>query len=192
MAVLLNFTLLLTLIYQSSLLVINNQFLTVSTKSSLLKLEVPKQKNIQQDDCVFNNNYQELTVEWFTKSGITKFVWDDSLKHAKFLQKEDTVFLTQGGCYHFGYTLEQRIYGDKSDRNLDHWVKISIELSEKFGFEHYAQSLRTKKYSTPQNTHNSFWLEIQDDNLDDNLFYTGVEVRINKEYKAIRISKYFN
>jgi hypothetical protein len=183
---------LLIIPFQSILLGTEHQFLTVNTESSLRTSEVSEKLIFRQDDCVFNNNYKELTKEWLTKSGIKKFIWDDSLNHAKFSQSEDTVFLTQGGCTHFGYTVEQRIYADKLDRDIEHWIKISIELSDKFGFEHYAQSLRAKKYLAPQSTHNSFWLDIPDDNLDDNLFYPGIEVRINTEYKAIVISKYFN
>lgn len=189
-----NLILLFSSAYQLGLTEIEGQFLEVcfTTQLSKKKLEISQKLNTHQEDCVFNNNYKELTEEWLTESGISKFVWDDSLKHAKFSRKKDTIFLTQGGCNHFGYTVEQRIYSDKLDTDIEHWVNLAIGLSDKFDFKHYEKSLRAKEFSKPTNTNNPFWIDIKDDYLDDNLFYSGVEVRINSEYKAILISKYFN
>ena len=150
-------------------------------------------KNHADEDCVFNNDYYTLTSEWLIESGYKNFLWNDSLKHAKIYQNGDTIVLSKGGCYHFGYTAELRLYNDTTTiANTERWVDLSIGLANRFGFEYYAVALKDQRFTKVSETDNSFWLEIIDIDPEDNMFYNGVEVIVTDTYNSISLSNYYN
>ena len=155
----------------------------------------PSTEEIQdeENDCVFNNDHYGLTTEWLKESGLENFKWDNKLSQAMIPQNGDTIILTKGGCTHFEYYVKLTLYDDSATvSNIEHWTELSIKLADQFGFEHFSRMLRTGKFVKVTESGNSFWLEITDDDPNDNLIYNGVEVNLEKSFKYIAISKYVN
>ena len=146
-----------------------------------------------EDDCVFNNNYKELTTEWLTELGKTNFTWNEKSNQAEIYSDEYEINVSKGGCYHFGKSVKLKISNDSNAiDNFEYWLNKAMTLATEFNFEHYQKMIEQNKVKLVENGENLIWFEIEDDNLDDNLYYSGVEINLEGESKVISISQYYN
>lgn len=147
----------------------------------------------QTEECVFNNDYKGLTTAWMKELGETNFIWVDKLKSAAIPRGQDTVYLQQGGCVHFGISVVWEIHSNK--HKLDdsaYWAKKSLSLADEFGMTFYSQSLRAGKVRFHRNNNNSFWFEVEPDSTPGNLIYNGIGIKSDDNSTIIDISQYFN
>lgn len=145
------------------------------------------------NDCVFNSDYKGLTTEWLTKIGKNDFNWRADLNQAFIPLEQDTIYLAKGGCEHFGVVLELRL-GDDNHTITDSafWMNKALSLATEFGLEHYKKMIGERRIRKVENSKNVVWFEIEDDDLDDNLYYNGVEINFERKSKVISISQYYN
>src|SRR5262245_43726617 len=80
-----------------------------SISNSTATPEKESEKDTVENDCVFNDNYEELTKKWLSELKIDKFVWRADLSQALIPEGSDTVFISQGGCAHFGISVESKM-----------------------------------------------------------------------------------
>ena len=157
------------------------------------RLKPKPQANKTAQDCIFNNNYYALTSEWLKELGIGYFEWIEEVNSAKVVWNNDTLYIRQGGCHHFGQSLELRMYrNDLTLDSLNYLKKVSGDLADDFGFKHYAEALQSGKYEIMSETNTGFWLNIEDDDIADNVFYNGVQVSMKDDMTTLSISKYVN
>jgi hypothetical protein len=145
------------------------------------------------DDCVFNNDYKGLTIEWLKELKITEFIWRDDLKQALVPKGQDTVFFSKGGCTHSGLLIELKLAND--DHGLTdstYWIEKALALSVEYQFDHYEQMIRAGKIKKAESGETKIWYEIEDNDVDDNLIYNGIEITQDGKKKRINISQYFN
>jgi hypothetical protein len=150
-------------------------------------------KTEEESECVFNNDYKGLTTEWLKELGKPTFIWIEKLKSAAIPFKLDTIFISKGGCSHFGISVVLQIHNDV--HALDDsifWANRSLQLAKEFKMEFYIQSLEKGKVKFHKNDNESYWFEVNDDNFDDNLIYNGIGIRSEQNTKKIDISQYYN
>ena len=58
------------------------------------------------------------------------------------------------------------------------WLNKALTLATDFGLKHYEKMIKEKRIKRIENNKNEVWYEIEDDNLDDNLYYNGIEISI--------------
>jgi len=146
-----------------------------------------------ENDCPFNNDYKGLTTEWLVKLGKTDFVWNEKSNQAEIYSGQDTIFVSKGGCVHFGILIELRLGNDKHTINdSEYWLKKALVLATEFEFNHYKKMITENNLKRVETNKNVVWFDIEDDNFDDNLFYNGVEINLEKKTKVISLSKYYN
>jgi hypothetical protein len=164
-----------------------------STSTAQVVEEPVLEEEVAEPDCVFNNDKYGLTTEWAKESGFTNFIWDAGEKQLKIPVNNDTIVLSKGGCNHFEYYAEYRLYADTATvGNVEHWKKIAIELANKFQFEQFSRTLNSTDFVYVNESTNAFWLEIMDEDPTDNLIYNGVEVDLSGEFKYVVLSQYVN
>lgn len=132
---------------------------------------VPEEVEQNDDDCVFNNDYKELTTGWLKELNKTNFIWRA----------------------HFGFIVELKLAHDNhllSDSV--YWVHKSLDLTTEYKMDHYSKTIQSGKIKAVQQGETTVWYEVDDDRPDDNLFYTGIEIRVEGTSKRIRIAQYFN
>jgi hypothetical protein len=153
-----------------------------------------KSKNEEEEsDCVFNSDYKGLTTDWLTKVGKTNFVWRTDLDQASIAMGQDTIYVSKGGCEQMGLLVELRLNNDgHTIADSTFWLSKALTLATEFGLTHYEQMIREKKTKRIENRKNVVWFEIEDDNQDDNLYYNGVEINLEKKSKVISLSQYYN
>lgn len=145
------------------------------------------------EDCVFNNDIYGLTTEWANEAGFSKFIWNDNMSQLKIPFNSDTIVLAKGGCIHFQYYVEIRLYSDTASiSNIEHWKSLALELANRFKFDQYSKTLATNEFVRVEGGKDAFWLEIKDDDLEDNILYNGVEVDLEGDYKFLALSTYVN
>ena len=65
-----------------------------------------------------------------------KYILTRSADRAVIAQGEDTLFVSQGGCTHFGFLVENRIASDThSLAESACWLNLSLQLVKTFGFD---------------------------------------------------------
>lgn len=123
----------------------------------------------------------------------TNFIWRDDLEQALIPMGQDTVFLSQGGCIHFGFILELKLAQDNHlISDSVYWVHKALDLATEYEMDHYSKMIQSGKIRAAQQGETTVWYEVDDDKEDDNLFYTGIEITVEGTSKRIRISQYFN
>jgi hypothetical protein len=146
-----------------------------------------------EDNCVFNEDYKGLTTEWLKELGIEDFIWRDDLEQALIPKEQDTVFVSQGGCTHFSFLVEIKLTDDQHLLNdSSFFVQEALTLAREFKMEHYEKMINEGRLRKMQDQETSVWYEIDDDNMEDNLTYTGIEIKKEGEAKRVNISQYFN
>ena len=144
------------------------------------------------EDCVFDNNPQELTKEWLKDVGVEKFSWDQKNKKAIVIQNQDTLLLYKGGCNHLTSSLEFK-FENKKEADFDSKLlqKIS-ELACKFQFENYCAKINNNQFEKIQSNDTSYLLDFEDDDPEDNLIYNGIDIKPQGNMFYITISEYYN
>jgi hypothetical protein len=84
----------------------------IGCTDSINSIENSITEESNDDGCVFNNDYEGLTIEWLKGLKITEFIWRDDLKQALVPNGQDTVFLQQGGCSHLEFMIELKLTDD--------------------------------------------------------------------------------
>jgi len=145
------------------------------------------------DDCIFNNDYRGLTLEWLTELKKKDFIWRADLDEALIPIGQDTVFISKGGCDHFGISVELKLVNDNhSISDSTYWIQSALKLADDYNMEQYRKAIKEGKLRKSQDGENSIWFEVDDDNVDDNLYYVGIEVTFEEKSKRISISQYYN
>jgi|GEM_PF-1010740 len=159
--------------------------------SVTLGISDDQEENIE--DCVFNNDYKGLTAGWLKELNIQDYEWDSNRNNAIIIDGRDSILVTQGGCYHFGFTVTQKLMNENvSFDSLSYWIDKSILLAEKFEFDNYLKSLKDSTFTIENEELHSIWISVEDDNIDDNLFYSGIELKREDNNSKITISQYYN
>ena len=152
----------------------------------------PPQKE-SDDDCVFSNDYKGLTTDWLKELKITKFIWRDDLQQALVPEGQDTVFLQQGGCTHSGFVVELKLTNDQhAITDSTYWITRALELSREYQMDYYEQMIEEGKIKFGESGQKHVWYEIEDNDINDNLNYNGIEITQDGSNKRINISQYFN
>lgn len=160
----------------------NNKIVTADTISTT-----------EGEDCVFNNDYKGLTTEWLAEVKIKNFIWNEKLKQALIPRGQDTVFISQGGCTHFGFVVEIKLTNDTHDLNDSvFYIQKALELAKEFKMNHYVQMIKERKFRNAQTGEVRVWYEVDDDNIEDNIIYNGIEIAAEGQDKRINISQYMN
>ncbi len=147
----------------------------------------------EKNDCVFNNDYKQLTTDWLHKLGKTNFSWDAEKKQATLKLNDDLLFVSVGGCHHFTTSAIVQLQNDTHQlEDTKYWIEKATLLSKKLHLNHYHKMLKTANFKIVKHRKNAILLDVADDNTTDNLFYDGVEIRFEKGKKTIRFVKYYN
>lgn len=145
------------------------------------------------DDCVFNSDYKGLTIDWLKELKITDFIWRDDLKQALIPIGLDTVFLQQGGCTHSGFVVELKLTNDQhAITDSAYWITKALELSHEYQMDHYEKMIREGRIKKAESSQSNLWYEIDDNDMEDNLIFNGIEISQEGPGKRISISQYFN
>jgi hypothetical protein len=155
---------------------------------------VSRTTDTEEEDCVFNNDYKGLTTDWLKELKIEAFIWRDDLKQALVPKGQDTVFLQQGGCTHSGFVVELKLTDDQhAITDSAYWITKALELSGDYQMDHYEQMIREGKIKKVESGQTSVWYEIEDNNIEDNIIYNGIEItQEGGTSRRINISQYFN
>ncbi|MBL7832458.1 MAG: hypothetical protein JNK18_00815 [Cyclobacteriaceae bacterium] len=141
------------------------------------------------DDCVFNNDFKGLTTDWLEELKINDFIWRDDLKGALIPAGEDTVFLSKGGCSHFGTSVELWIHTETPDLiDSTFWISKALELADQYEMTDYAELIRKRKLKISNLEEDRLWFEVFPDR--DTEVYEGINIIIDKKIKRLSISKY--
>ncbi len=146
-----------------------------------------------EEDCVFNDDYYGLTVEWLKELNKRNFIWRSNLNQALLPMGQDTVFISKGGCYHFGISVELKLTNDNhliSDST--YWIQTALQLADNYKMEHYSKMIKKGQIRKVQNSELRIWYEVDDDNENDNFFYNGIEITFAEKVKRINITEYYN
>lgn len=143
--------------------------------------------------CLFNDDYETLTLAWMQNLGISQAVWDNRIERAKFPVEKDTIVVYQGGCNHFNIYGARRFYQTNLDlNNHSFWISEAKKLAKTLEFKHYYKILSSEKLNPDMDSYNDLYFPIKDDNLEDNLYYTGVEIMDHTYYIQLTLYKYYN
>jgi hypothetical protein len=151
------------------------------------------EKEDAKEDCVFNNDYKGLTIGWLKELNKSNFIWRNDLEQALIPVGQDTVFLSQGGCFHFGFLVELKLTNDNhSLSDSVYWINKALALANEYEMDQYQKMIRSGKIRKVQDGKTTVWYEVEDDNPDDNLYYNGIEITSGPTSKRLSISQYFN
>ncbi len=156
-------------------------------------IEKGAKREEDEEDCVFNNDYKGLTIGWLKELNKPNFIWRNDLDQALIPMGEDTVFLSQGGCVHFGLLVELKLTNDNhaiSDSVF--WVHKALNLATEYKMDHYQKMIEVAKIRKAQDGETKVWYEVDDNDPDDNLIYNGIEIKFEAASKRISISQYYN
>ncbi len=162
-------------------------------KTDTLTSDKGDTKDGQQEDCVFNSNYKGLTTEWLNELKIRDFLWRADLEQALIPKGQDTVFLSQGGCSHFGIVVEIKLTNDNHPiTDSTFWINKALSLATEYKMKHYGQMIKEGRIRKVQDGKTTVWYEIEDDDKTDNLFYNGIEIKFEGQTKRLNMTQYFN
>lgn len=157
---------------------------------SVVKIDDDELEN--DSDCVFDDNYKKITEEWLSELEIKKYVWDSKSNKATLIYNNDTLTVYKGGCDHFVSSVEIKtnIYPNKElDSTL---IRKINDVACKFKFNNYCNKLIEGQFKKIDNSNSSFFLEFEDDDLEDNLISEGIEISEKEKSTIITISEYYN
>jgi hypothetical protein len=145
------------------------------------------------EDCVFNSDYKRLTTEWITELKIKDFIWRADLEQALIPKGQDTVFLSKGGCYHFGTTVELKLTNDNHPlTDSAYWINRTLKLAIEYQMDHYKQMINEGRITKAEDGETRVTYLIDDNNEPDNLVYDGIEITQDRQNKRIIIGQYYN
>lgn len=146
-----------------------------------------------ENDCVFNNDFKGLTMEWLQELNQTDFNWNEIEQVAEKTVEYDSIKVSSGGCVHFGFEVEL-VFGNNNNSldDTDYWLKKTIEIAKKFDLKWYVEALENYNFERLRPEKNQLVFDINDDDISDNLFYEGVVILEDGKSKKISLSKYLN
>jgi hypothetical protein len=167
---------------------------SVNTAIAHHETQVPNGETTDsENDCIFNNDYKGLTTKWLNELEITDFIWRADLEQALIPKGQDTVFLSKGGCHHFGISVEMKFATDNHAlADSTFWINSALEIANEYKLEHYAQMIKEGRIRKVEERYTNAWYGIEDNDDEDNLFYTGIEINIKGQYRKIRLTQYYN
>src|SRR5258706_586911 len=166
---------------------------TLNTIKPTTEKDSTANTNSEEDDCVFNNDYKGLTSDWLTELKIKDFIWRDDLKQALVPTGQDTVFVSKGGCSHSGLLVELKLTNDNhSLSDSAYWIKKALNIAIEYQMDHYERMIKEGKIKKTESGQTTTWYEIDDNDLEDNLIYNGIEITLDGQNKRVSISQYFN
>lgn len=167
--------------------------LTFATKNFEKDMTPYNSLSADDNDCVFNNDFKGLTTEWLSKLKITDFVWREDIHGALIPKGVDTTFISQGGCTHFGTTVE--LWARTEVREISDsifWISKALELADNYQLTDYADIIRKGNFRKLNHDDDSVTYEVYPDEEIDNAIYEGINIVSEKEYVRLSISKYLN
>jgi hypothetical protein len=175
----------------------NKNTQTTDSIKATPQTEIKKKTNAttsdKVDDCVFNNDYKGLTTEWLTELKMKGFIWRADLEQALIPNGQDTVFLSKGGCYHFGMSVELKLTNDThSLTDSAFWINRALKLAIEYQMDHYRQMIEQGRIRMAQDGETRVTYVIDDKKDPDNLEYNGIEIIQDGLNKRISISQYYN
>ncbi len=190
-------------IYSISLLILTLSCSEKKTQPENIKIESIKSDSVSKtkeednefennSDCIFEDDYKKVTEEWLNELEIEKYVWDSKTNKATVIYNGDTLTLYKGGCNHFISSVEIKtdIYQNKT---LDSTLLRKInDVACKFKFANYCKKLSEGQFKKTENSNSSLFLEFEDDNTEDNLFFDGIQILETKKRTIIKISEYYD
>ncbi len=146
-----------------------------------------------EDDCVFNNDFKSLTTEWLTELNIIQYFWREDLHGALIPQGQDTVLISQGGCEHFGISVELFMRTESpSITDSIFWIAKALELAETYKMNDYAEMIREGRFRKSESHDQSVLYEVSPEKPIENEIYDGIYIILEKDLKRLSLSKYFN
>jgi|GEM_PF-1827991 hypothetical protein len=170
-------------------------FFSISCSVEKRKAESDAQSSDSQkaDTCDFTNDYKELTAEWLKELKITEFTWRENLHGALIAQGEDTVFISQGGCGPFGISVDLWMRTPAPDiTDSTFWISKALELADKYQMTDYSEIIRKGKLRRTEIDAFNVWYEVFPENQAENEVFEGIAVVLEKDFKRLSMSKYFN
>ncbi len=147
----------------------------------------------REGDCIFNNDYHGLTLEWLKELNKKRFIWRADLDQALIPIGQDTIFISKGGCDHFGISVELKLLNNNhSISDSTYWIQSALKLADDYNMEHYRKAIKEGKLRKAQNGEGTIWYEVDDDDVDDNLYYVGIEISFEEKSKRINLSEDYN
>lgn len=69
----------------------------------------PKEQegDIEEDMCIFNDDYQTLTTEWLRELNIDTYLWDSVRNRAVIVDGMDSIYAYRGGCEHYNIVVQR-------------------------------------------------------------------------------------
>jgi hypothetical protein len=148
----------------------------------------------QRDDgCAFNSDYKGLTTAWLEQLQIHDFNWKEKIAMACVASGNDTIFVSEGGCEHYGKIVELKLSNDShllTDSAF--WIDKALQMAHEFDLDDYVEMINDRRLRKTQINDLSVWYEVEDMDLGDNLYYNGIEITVEQEAKRITISQYLN
>jgi hypothetical protein len=108
------------------------------------------------------------------------------------MEGSDTVFISKGGCTHFGISVELHLSDDHLLADSAYWIQKAYALAKEYKMDHYADMISQSKLKGAEQSQTSVWYEVEDTESDDNLTYDGISIRSINSRKTISLSQYFN
>lgn len=148
-------------------------------------------------DCIFDTSSYKFTTEALLKFDKSlPYKWDNDLKQAKaVLRNGDTLYLSIGGCDHFGYTaiLITKMPFNETDSLLDKTRWLARSFFEN-GFESYDQLIGDGKFNKSEESTSlySIYDVIQPDSIAENCVFDGFSFEKQKNNTKIEIGAYIN
>lgn len=144
---------------------------------SITEIKIDDSTSASEDeDCIFNNDYKQLTTEWLTELKINNFIWRADLDQALVPNGQDTIFLSKGGCYHFGMSVELKLTNDShSLKDSALWMNRALKLAIEYKMDHYKQMLEEGRVRMAQDGDKRVTYLVEDEKEPGNLVYDGIE-----------------
>jgi hypothetical protein len=164
--------------------------------AAVKQLLVQADKNVhaeREDGCAFNSDFKGLTTAWLEQLNIHDFKWKEKLAMACVASGNDSIFVSEGGCEHYGKIVELRLSRDShllSDSAF--WIDKALQLAHEFQLDDYVEMINDGRLRRIQTNESSVWYEMEDMDLSDNLYYNGIEITVEQQSKRISISQYLN
>lgn len=164
-----------------------------SSESATSSHHQPSSDTAQADSCAFDNDFKGLTTAWLKELKITEFTWREDLHGALIAQGLDTVFISQGGCSHFGISVDLWMRTPAPDiTDSTFWISKALELADKYQMTDYSEIIRKGKLRRAEIDELNVWYEVFPENQAENETFDGIAIVLEKDFKRLSISKYFN
>ncbi len=164
------------------------------TDSVLTDIEPAIKTNTEQNDsCVFNNDYKTLTMDWVKELNASGFVWRDEIYSAIKVVDQDTISLSQGGCYHFGVGAEWSLVDAHPATDSAYWISKALELAKEYKLDDYIEFITDRRLIQREGTNNEIILyDVIDTVSVTNRVFDGIVITERGERKTLSLSMYFN